>query len=61
MPLPNYINASKVQDSVLANKDVDGLNAYNAGKLLKHEEGLLPCTPSGILSLLKEYQIPIAG
>ena len=61
MPLPNHINASKVQDSVLANKDVDGLNAYNAGKLLKHEEGLLPCTPSGILSLLKEYQIPIAG
>ena len=61
MPLPSHIDAKKVQDAVNPEKDVDGLNALNSGKLLKQEEGLLPCTPSGIITLLHAYQIPLCG
>ena len=61
MPLPKHIDAKIVQDAIDPEKDIDGLNALNGGKLLKGEDCLLPCTPSGIMILLHEYQIPICG
>lgn len=61
MPLPKHIDAKIVQDAIDPEKDIDGLNALNGGKLLKGEDCLLPCTPSGIMTLLHEYQIPICG
>jgi methylenetetrahydrofolate dehydrogenase (NADP+)/methenyltetrahydrofolate cyclohydrolase len=42
-------------------KDADGLHPVNLGKLVLQEPGPRPCTPSGILAMLKEYKIPVAG
>ena len=61
MPLPKKMDASRVQNAILPEKDVDGLTYINQGKLLQNKETLIPCTPKGILDLIKEYQIPIEG
>lgn len=61
MPLPKNMDASRVQNAILPEKDVDGLTYINQGKLMQNKEALIPCTPKGILDLLKEYQIPIEG
>lgn len=42
-------------------KDVDGLHPYNLGKLVLGEDGPLPCTPMGVIELLRRYDVPIAG
>ncbi|KYH43111.1 bifunctional methylenetetrahydrofolate dehydrogenase/methenyltetrahydrofolate cyclohydrolase [Branchiibius sp. NY16-3462-2] len=42
-------------------KDVDGLHPYNLGKLVLGESGPLPCTPMGVIELLRRYDVPIAG
>ena len=61
MPLPGYMNASKVQNSIDALKDVDGLTFINQGKILQNVSSIIPCTPKGIIDLLEEYKIPIEG
>lgn len=61
MPLPSHINASKVQNTINEYKDVDGLTDINIGKLAHNNECLIACTPSGILELLKYYNIEITG
>ena len=62
LPLPAHINKNNVINSILPQKDVDGLTAYNSGKLFSGEEPYVyPCTPKGILLLLDEYNIELEG
>lgn len=61
MPIPNHLNAKKVQNAILPCKDVDGLTDINMGKLSHNIDSLVPCTPMGIIDLLKYYNIDISG
>lgn len=61
MPIPKHLDANKVQNSILSCKDVDGLTDINAGMLVHNKDGLIPCTPMGIIDLLDYYNIPIEG
>jgi methylenetetrahydrofolate dehydrogenase (NADP+)/methenyltetrahydrofolate cyclohydrolase len=61
LPLPAHIDASRVMLAVAPEKDVDGFHPYNVGLLATGREGLRPCTPSGIIQMLRRYEIPIAG
>ena len=60
-PLPNHIDSRKVRAAVLPEKDVDGLHPFNAGRLAEKDEALAPCTPKGIMRLLEEYGVEVAG
>jgi methylenetetrahydrofolate dehydrogenase (NADP+) / methenyltetrahydrofolate cyclohydrolase len=61
MPLPRQVDSRRVLLSVLPDKDVDGFHPFNVGNLVSGNPGLRSCTPSGIIELLKRYEIPIAG
>jgi methylenetetrahydrofolate dehydrogenase (NADP+)/methenyltetrahydrofolate cyclohydrolase len=61
LPLPSQVDSKKVLLTVDPEKDVDGLHPMNLGKLVSGRPGPRPCTPAGILELLKRYQIPILG
>jgi methylenetetrahydrofolate dehydrogenase (NADP+)/methenyltetrahydrofolate cyclohydrolase len=60
-PLPSHINTEKVNEAIDPDKDVDGFHPINMGKLLLGQNGLKPCTPLGIIELLKHYQIDLNG
>lgn len=61
LPLPAHIDAQKALLAVAPEKDVDGFHPYNVGLLSTGRPGLRPCTPSGVIEILKRYRIPIAG
>lgn len=61
MPLPSQIDSKRVLLAISPEKDVDGLHPLNAGNLVTNRPGPRPCTPSGIIQILKRCQIPIAG
>src|ERR1700694_2046380 len=61
VPLPPQIDSRRVLLAVDPHKDVDGFHPLNVGNLVAGIPGPRPCTPAGILELLKRYQIPIAG
>jgi len=61
LPLPKQIDEQKVLLEVAPEKDVDGFHPYNAGLLATGQPGLRPCTPAGVIEMLKRYDIPIAG
>lgn len=61
LPLPNGINAQKVLEAINPDKDADGLHPLNLGRLVMGEKAPLPCTPAGIVELLKRYEIPLNG
>jgi methylenetetrahydrofolate dehydrogenase (NADP+)/methenyltetrahydrofolate cyclohydrolase len=61
MPLPPHIDARRILEAVSPAKDVDGLHPLNAGNLVTGRPGPRPCTPAGIIEMLKRYRIPIAG
>lgn len=61
LPLPAGIDALTVCTAIDPTKDVDGLHPVNLGRLLMGEPDLLPCTPAGILHLLRSHQIQLAG
>ncbi len=61
MPLPKHLNTSLIQNTISPEKDVDGLTNINAGKLIHKENGLIPCTPKGIIDILDNYNIEIEG
>ncbi|CAL9731865.1 C-1-tetrahydrofolate synthase, mitochondrial [Monosporozyma unispora] len=63
LPLPAHLNEQKITDAIDPSKDVDGLTTYNVGQLTKKngEPYFLPCTPHGIIKLLKSENIPIKG
>lgn len=62
LPLPEQIDKNTVINSILPEKDVDGLTSYNSGKLFTGDEPYVyPCTPKGIMILLDEYNIEPEG
>jgi methylenetetrahydrofolate dehydrogenase (NADP+)/methenyltetrahydrofolate cyclohydrolase len=61
MPLPPHIDARRIVEAISPAKDVDGLHPLNVGNLVTGRPGPRPCTPAGIIELLKRYRIPIAG
>jgi methylenetetrahydrofolate dehydrogenase (NADP+)/methenyltetrahydrofolate cyclohydrolase len=61
LPLPPQVDAKKVLLAVSPEKDVDGLHPVNAGNLSTQRPGLAPCTPSGVIEILRRSQIPIEG
>jgi len=61
LPLPKQVDAPLVLNSVDPAKDVDGFHPVNIGKLTLNEPGVRPCTPNGIIELLKRNDIQIGG
>jgi len=61
LPLPAHVDAKKVLMAVDPAKDVDGFHPVNVGFLSTQRDGLVPCTPAGIIEILKRCNIPIAG
>ncbi len=61
LPLPDHISVDRVASAVLPEKDVDGFHPVNVGRLWRGEEGLFPCTPSGIVGLLHHHDISMRG
>ncbi|HEY0306541.1 MAG TPA: bifunctional 5,10-methylenetetrahydrofolate dehydrogenase/5,10-methenyltetrahydrofolate cyclohydrolase [Acidobacteriaceae bacterium] len=61
LPLPKHVDAKRVLDAVDPAKDVDGLHPMNAGLLQSGRPALAPCTPAGIIEMLKRMNIPMAG
>ena len=61
LPLPEHLNTEEILFHIDYRKDADGLHPMNAGKLFDGSEGILPCTPKGIISLLKYGEVEIAG
>jgi methylenetetrahydrofolate dehydrogenase (NADP+)/methenyltetrahydrofolate cyclohydrolase len=61
LPLPKQINEQSVISAICPEKDVDGFHPINLGKMVIGEDGFLPCTPAGIIQLLKRSNIEIAG
>ncbi len=61
LPLPKHINEMKVIEAINYKKDVDGFHPVNAGRLLIGEKSFVPCTPAGIMELIKRYNIQTSG
>ncbi len=61
LPLPGHIDSKRVLLAVDPAKDVDGFHPDNIGKLATQRPGLVPCTPNGILEILKRHKIPREG
>ena len=61
LPLPNHIDSDKVINRILPSKDVDGFHPENAGLLSIGKPRFIPCTPKGIMEILKYYKIKLDG
>src|SRR5580704_17729928 len=61
LPLPAGIDANAILSRVDPGKDADGLHPLNLGRLVLGQPGPLPCTPRGIVELLRRYEVPLAG
>jgi len=61
LPLPAHVDAKKILLAVDPSKDVDGFHPLNVGYLSTQRPGLVPCTPAGVMEILKRSQIPVAG
>jgi len=61
LPLPRQVDAKVLLDAVAPEKDVDGFHPVNAGRLQAGRPALAPCTPAGVIEILKRSGIPIAG
>jgi methylenetetrahydrofolate dehydrogenase (NADP+)/methenyltetrahydrofolate cyclohydrolase len=61
LPLPAHVDTKTLLDAVNPAKDVDGFHPVNSGRLLAGRPSLAPCTPAGIIEILKRSQIPISG
>ncbi|HIP19726.1 MAG TPA: bifunctional methylenetetrahydrofolate dehydrogenase/methenyltetrahydrofolate cyclohydrolase FolD [Sulfurimonas sp.] len=61
LPLPAQIDTTKLLELVDPRKDVDGFHPFNVGRLVTNLDGFVPCTPLGVMELLKEYDINVKG
>ena len=61
LPLPSHIESEAVICRIAPEKDVDGFHPVSAGRLATGAEGFVPCTPTGVMELLKRYEIPTEG
>jgi len=60
-PVPKHISQEIVMNTIAPEKDVDGLNQINIGKLVAGVDGLTPCTPTGIMKMIKSTGIELSG
>ncbi|MGQ9511366.1 MAG: tetrahydrofolate dehydrogenase/cyclohydrolase catalytic domain-containing protein [Thermaceae bacterium] len=61
LPLPPHIRVDRVLEAIHPLKDVDGFHPLNVGRLWSGGEGLFPCTPLGVVRLLKHYGVELRG
>lgn len=61
LPLPKQVDTKRLLDAVSPAKDVDGFHPINAGRLQAGRPALAPCTPAGVIEILKRSELPIAG
>jgi methylenetetrahydrofolate dehydrogenase (NADP+)/methenyltetrahydrofolate cyclohydrolase len=61
LPLPSQIDEREILEAIDPAKDVDGFHPMNAGRLFQGEKALVPCTPAGVIEILKRSGIDIAG
>ncbi|MEW5900277.1 MAG: bifunctional methylenetetrahydrofolate dehydrogenase/methenyltetrahydrofolate cyclohydrolase FolD [Acidobacteriota bacterium] len=61
LPLPGHLRAHEIISAISPEKDADGIHPFSLGSLLANEEGPKPCTPMGIIELLRFNRIPLAG
>lgn len=61
LPLPRHVDTKRLLEAVSPDKDVDGFHPVNAGRLQSGQPGLAPCTPAGIIEILRRTGLPIAG
>ena len=61
LPLPNHLDSKTILHTVSPNKDVDGFHHENLGLLLEGNPNFIPCTPHGVLEILRHYDIPVSG
>ncbi|MCL2270036.1 MAG: bifunctional 5,10-methylene-tetrahydrofolate dehydrogenase/5,10-methylene-tetrahydrofolate cyclohydrolase [Treponema sp.] len=61
LPLPRHINEGRIITAIDPSKDVDGFHPVSIGNMILGKPGFLPCTPHGVLVLLRELNIPLSG
>ncbi|MDO8185740.1 bifunctional methylenetetrahydrofolate dehydrogenase/methenyltetrahydrofolate cyclohydrolase FolD [Conexibacter sp. JD483] len=61
LPVPKQLDENLLIGLISPDKDVDGLTAVSAGRLVQGEPGLRPCTPSGVIELLDHHEVPLEG
>ncbi|MCR8843160.1 bifunctional methylenetetrahydrofolate dehydrogenase/methenyltetrahydrofolate cyclohydrolase FolD [Paenibacillus sp. SC116] len=61
LPLPKHIEEKAIIDAIAVEKDVDGFHPVSVGNMVIGDESLLPCTPAGVIELLKRHDVEIAG
>lgn len=61
LPLPKHLDEEAALACILPEKDVDGFHLTNAGKLFTNQQGVIPCTPKGMLHMLKHAGIDLMG
>ncbi|MFO7611213.1 MAG: bifunctional methylenetetrahydrofolate dehydrogenase/methenyltetrahydrofolate cyclohydrolase FolD [Clostridia bacterium] len=61
LPLPGHIDELRVLEKIAPEKDADGFNPINVGRLVAGADGMIPCTPAGVMELIKLSGVPIKG
>ena len=61
LPLPKQIDDKVILEAINPEKDVDGFHPINVGRLASGQKSLVPCTPAGVIEILKRYEIEIKG
>jgi methylenetetrahydrofolate dehydrogenase (NADP+)/methenyltetrahydrofolate cyclohydrolase len=61
LPLPKHVDTQRLLEAVDPEKDVDGFHPVNVGRLQGGRPGLAPCTPAGIMEILRRSNLPVAG
>ena len=61
LPLPAHVDTKRLLEAVAPEKDVDGFHPVNVGRLQSGQPGLQPCTPAGVMEMLRRREIPVAG
>jgi methylenetetrahydrofolate dehydrogenase (NADP+)/methenyltetrahydrofolate cyclohydrolase len=61
LPLPGELDSKPVLELIDPSKDVDGFHPVSVGRLVANQPGLRPCTPAGVMELLRAYDIPVTG
>ena len=61
LPLPKHLDNKAVIEAISPLKDVDAFHAVNVGKIMLGEYDFLPCTPAGVMEMLRSYEIPVEG
>ena len=61
LPLPKHLDEEAVINAIVPDKDVDCFHPFNVGRMMIGDPVFLPCTPAGVMEMLREYQIPVRG